>query len=96
MQGFRNDLQEAMDQVDQEYLDDLFKSKSSENETKLSSRSQKPSVTYEEICEMAKKMGRGNREHDMTTIVYFIQVSNEFKYQQLQLKIPLIFCLSSV
>uniref|UniRef100_A0AAR5PR56 Pre-mRNA-splicing factor 18 n=2 Tax=Dendroctonus ponderosae TaxID=77166 RepID=A0AAR5PR56_DENPD len=72
--GFRNDLQEAMEQVDQEYLNDFLKSNSSGNGTKTKGHLEKPSVTYEEIFEMAKKMGRGNREHDMSTIVHFIQL----------------------
>lgn len=73
--GFRNDLQEAMEQVDQAYLNELINSKSSETEeNKQNNKSQEPTVSYEEICEMAKKMGRGNREHDMITIVHFIQV----------------------
>ncbi|CAG9769555.1 unnamed protein product [Ceutorhynchus assimilis] len=72
--GFRNDLQEAMEQVDQEYLNEFLKSKSSENGSKTKSHSHEPKVSYEEICVMAKKMGRGNREHDMTTIVHFIQL----------------------
>ncbi|KAF7283795.1 hypothetical protein GWI33_022835 [Rhynchophorus ferrugineus] len=71
--GFRNDLQEAMEQVDQAYLNELLKSKSSEPDDKKDSKSQESTVSYEEICEMAKKMGRGNREHDMITIVNFIQ-----------------------
>lgn len=72
--GFRNDLQEAMDEVDQQYLNELLKSKSSENdEAKDRKKPQEPTVSYEEIGEMAKKMGRGNTEHDMMTIVHFIE-----------------------
>ncbi|KAH0999981.1 hypothetical protein HUJ04_008212, partial [Dendroctonus ponderosae] len=63
-----------MEQVDQEYLNDFLKSNSSGNGTKTKGHLEKPSVTYEEIFEMAKKMGRGNREHDMSTIVHFIQI----------------------
>ncbi|XP_066259322.1 pre-mRNA-splicing factor 18 [Euwallacea similis] len=73
--GFRNDLQEAMDQVDQEYLNELLKSKATDDsDTKAGTAANQPNVSYEEICEMAKKMGRGNREHDMQTIVHFIQL----------------------
>lgn len=72
--GFRNDLQEAMDQVDQEYLNELLKTDSNDNQSKAKSDPKEPSISYEEICEMAKKMGRGNREHDMKTTVSFLQV----------------------
>ncbi|XP_050308552.1 pre-mRNA-splicing factor 18 [Anthonomus grandis grandis] len=83
--GFRNDLQEAMDQVDQEYLNDFLKSQTtSDSESQVSSSTQDPSVTYDEICEMAKKMARGNREHDMTTIVHFIQLLLSKWDEQLQ------------
>lgn len=72
--GFRNDLQEAMDQVDQQYLNELLHSETSENVTQESNKTHEPAVSYEEICEMAKKMGRGKKEHDMTTIVHFIEL----------------------
>ncbi|KAJ8951496.1 hypothetical protein NQ318_000192 [Aromia moschata] len=73
--GFRNDFQEAMEQVDQAYLDELLQApEDSKNSEKSENKTQEPSITYEEIREMAKKMGRGNREHDMTAIVHFIQM----------------------
>lgn len=76
LQGFRNDLQEAMDKVDQDYLDELLASagKSKDDDENKPNKSQEPEVTYEQIQEMAKKMGRGDRDHDMTVIVHFIQV----------------------
>ncbi|XP_060525540.1 pre-mRNA-splicing factor 18 [Cylas formicarius] len=82
--GFRNDLQEAMEQVDQAYLDELLKSKASGNECKEETTTQEPALSYEEIREMAKKMGRGNREHDMTVIVHFVQLLLTKWSEQLQ------------
>lgn len=65
-----------MEQVDQDYLDELLKAPEDDKNTEKSeSKTQEPTITYEEIREMAKEMGRGNREHDMTVIVHFIQVS---------------------
>lgn len=75
-QGFRNDLQEAMEQVDQAYLDEMLKaSDDNKSNSKTENAKQETTITYEEVQEMAKSMGRGNREHDMTTIVHFITVS---------------------
>lgn len=72
--GFRNDLQEAMDQVDQDYLDELLASAGKSKDDEKPDKSQEVDTTYEQIQEMAKKMGRGDRDHDMTVIVHFIQV----------------------
>ncbi|KAL1505174.1 hypothetical protein ABEB36_004796 [Hypothenemus hampei] len=71
--GFRNDLQEAMEEVDAAYLNELFKSKSTDSESNQNVTNQEPPVDYKDIYEMSKKMGRGSREHDMITIVHFIQ-----------------------
>lgn len=65
-----------MDQVDQAYLIDLLKdSEASKSTEKVVKPQEEPTIEYEQIQEMAKSMGRGNREHDMTVIVHFIQVS---------------------
>ncbi|KAJ8984259.1 hypothetical protein NQ317_007491 [Molorchus minor] len=83
--GFRNDFQEAMDQADQEYLNEFLKSQNgSKDVDKSENKTQTSSITYEEIREMAKKMGRGNREHDMTVIVHFIQLILEKWSEELQ------------
>lgn len=75
-QGFRNDFQEAMEQVDQAYLDEMLEaSEDVKSNSKTENRNQDPTITYEEVQEMAKSMGRGNREHDMTVIVHFTTVS---------------------
>lgn len=78
--GFRNDFQEAMDQVDQQYLDDILAS----SEVIKQNNSEKKhdeeividdSITYEQIQEMAKRLGRGNKEHDhvvISTLLEFV------------------------
>ncbi|KAG5879678.1 hypothetical protein JTB14_021480 [Gonioctena quinquepunctata] len=74
--GFRNDFQEAMEQVDQAYIDELLNAPEDNRKAQESDNNNQESIiTHEEIREMAKKMGRGNRDHDMTVIVHFIQVS---------------------
>ncbi|XP_063911128.1 pre-mRNA-splicing factor 18-like [Zophobas morio] len=65
-QGSRNGFQEAMEQVDQAYPDELV------------------SVTYEELREMAKDMGKGQRERDMEVIVQFLQFILHLWHEQLQ------------
>ncbi|CAH1173679.1 unnamed protein product [Phaedon cochleariae] len=73
--GFRNDFQEAMEQVDQAILDELLQEPGDGKTSEKSESSKQDSMTtYEEIREMAKRMGRGDREHDMTVIVHFIQL----------------------
>lgn len=82
--GFRNDFQEAMEQVDQAYLDELLQPDEEKVAEKLDNKQQEPTTTYEEVVEMAKSMGRGNREHDMTVIVHFIQLILKKWNDQLQ------------
>lgn len=68
-----------MEQVDQAYLDELLTSADdSKLDHKSKSKQEEVIKSHEEIGEMAKKMGRGDKEHDMTVIVHFIQVSSYF------------------
>lgn len=65
-----------MEQVDQDYLDELLSSSvETKDDSKQDNKQQEAGVTYDEIKEMAKKMGRGDRDHDMLVIERFIQVS---------------------
>lgn len=75
--GFRNDFQEAMEEVDQAYLKEILtndgviqtnKDKQNQDQDDLDE-----SVTYESIQEMAKKLGRGNKDHDMHVIVTLLR-----------------------
>lgn len=63
-----------MEQVDQDYLDELLASAGKSKDDEKPDKSQESEITYEQIQEMAKKMGRGDRDHDMIVIVHFIQV----------------------
>ncbi|XP_053698272.1 pre-mRNA-splicing factor 18 [Sabethes cyaneus] len=78
--GFRNDFQEAMEQVDEAFLNEILtsngqlggmsKSKSSNEDFAVDD-----SVTYESIQEMAVRLGRSGKEHDMhviTTVIQFV------------------------
>ncbi|XP_059610619.1 pre-mRNA-splicing factor 18 [Phlebotomus argentipes] len=76
--GFRNDFQEAMEQVDQAYLDEILtshgaESSSSREKTSAEDFSEDDSVTWEAIQEMAKRLGRGNKDHDMNVITSLLQ-----------------------
>lgn len=69
--GFRNDFQQAMDEVDQQYLDHLLAS--SEDSSQKPSKTKEEdaiddSITYDKIQEMAKKLGRGNTDLDHLVI----------------------------
>lgn len=71
VKGLRNDFQEAMDEVDQAYLDEILatdgqmqmNNKKTEEEMVLDD-----SLTYDSIQEMARSLGRGNRDHDLNCI----------------------------
>lgn len=67
-----------MEKVDQDYLDELLAAAEKSKDDVKSDKPQEHAITYEEIQEMAKKMGRGDRDHDMTVIVHFIQVKSSF------------------
>lgn len=72
----RNDFQEAMEKVDQDYLDQILAS-TSENDASEQSQEikvQEIKVTYEQIQSMAANLGKGDRHHDMEVIVEFLQV----------------------
>nr|XP_034828830.1 DNA helicase MCM9 [Maniola hyperantus] len=82
--GLRNDFQEAMDKVDQAYLNEILalgtqnESEKPQNEDDL-----EDSVTYEFIQEMAKTMGQGDRNHDMNVIMILLQFLLKLWGQQL-------------
>ncbi|XP_044259640.1 pre-mRNA-splicing factor 18 [Tribolium madens] len=83
--GFRNDFQEAMEQVDQAYLDELLAaSEAAKTTPKTADKEKTVTVTYEELQDMAKDMGHGERERDMTVIVHFIEFILKLWNEQLQ------------
>uniref|UniRef100_A0A6M2DR32 Pre-mRNA-splicing factor 18 n=1 Tax=Xenopsylla cheopis TaxID=163159 RepID=A0A6M2DR32_XENCH len=84
--GLRNDFQAAMEQVDQAILDEMVESNIFNN-----SKHQHPedylteeSTTYEDIQQMAKRLGKGNREHDMMVIMTLLQFLMKQWYVQLE------------
>lgn len=73
--GLRNDFQEAMEKVDQAYLDEILKSQGQgKGEASSKEKSQDNSVTYEDIQQMAAKLGKGDLKYDMDLITKFIQL----------------------
>ncbi|XP_055903066.1 pre-mRNA-splicing factor 18 [Eupeodes corollae] len=68
--GFRNDFQEALEQVDQAYLNEMFANTPTTKVEKQTDEAEiDDSVSWESIHEMARTMGRGNKEHDMDVII---------------------------
>lgn len=74
--GLRNDFQEAMEEVDQAYLDELLTSQQGGTSGDLTTQKQpkEKSISYEEIQEMAAKLGKGDMKYDMTLLMQFLQL----------------------
>ncbi|XP_058119230.1 pre-mRNA-splicing factor 18 [Anopheles ziemanni] len=76
--GFRNDFQEAMEQVDEAYLNEILSSNGQEPALGKPKKSNEDyaiddSVTYESIQEMAVRLGRSGKDHDCHVIMTLIQ-----------------------
>lgn len=76
--GFRNDFQEAMDEVDEAYLQEILED-SAAGRKRDKNRNEDididETVTYESIQEKAGSLGRGNKQHDidvMLTLLKFL------------------------
>ncbi|TMW45498.1 hypothetical protein DOY81_009420 [Sarcophaga bullata] len=68
--GFRNDFQEAMEQVDQAYLQEMFANTTTSKEEKKNEFAElDESVDWESIKAMSLKMGRNNKDYDMDVIM---------------------------
>lgn len=82
--GFRNDFQEAMDQVDQAYLDEMLVDQTSINKDKNKNDDidLDENVSYESIQEEAATLGRGNKEHDMNVIEMLLKFLLKLWYEQ--------------
>lgn len=99
--GFRNDFQEAMEQVDQAYLQEMFASTPSSHgkqDKKADLTELDPSIDWETIQKMAKKMGRNNKEYDMHVIITLLtyllklwndQISNSLKEEKMSTKVKM-------
>lgn len=73
-QGFRNDFQEAMEQVDQAYLNEILTSSKSQNlDGKGDVNVPDEGVTYEDIEKMSTKLNKGDKDFDMNVITLFVQ-----------------------
>ncbi|GBP08084.1 Pre-mRNA-splicing factor 18 [Eumeta japonica] len=72
--GFRNDFQEAMEKVDQAYLNEILAlGTQTDPEKSLKEDTLDESITYEFIQEMAKTIGQGDRNHDMKVTMTLLQ-----------------------
>ncbi|XP_066599837.1 pre-mRNA-splicing factor 18 [Prorops nasuta] len=72
--GFRNDFQEAMEQVDQAYLNEILaSSKPHDRDRKGDVNVPDEEVTYEDIQKMSIKLNKGDRDFDMNVITQFLQ-----------------------
>ncbi|CAH0399205.1 unnamed protein product [Chilo suppressalis] len=82
--GLRNDFQEAMDEVDQAYLNEILAlGTQSESEKSAKEDAMDDQITYEFIQEMAQTMGQGDRNHDMNVIMTLLQFLLNMWGQQL-------------
>lgn len=72
--GFRNDFQEAMEQVDQAYLNEILTStKSQDHNVKGDVNVPDEGTTYEDIQKMSDRLNKGDRDYDVNVIIQFIQ-----------------------
>lgn len=70
----RNDFQEAMEQVDQAYLDELLKSsKPGEQRKKGDVTIPEQEITYEDLQKMAEDLHKKDRDAGMTMIIQCLQ-----------------------
>lgn len=74
LKGFRNDFQEAMEQVDQAYLNEILASSKPQNrDGKGDVNVPDEGVTYEDLQKMSVKLNKGDRDFDLNVITQFIQ-----------------------
>ncbi|XP_058808588.1 pre-mRNA-splicing factor 18 [Phymastichus coffea] len=71
--GLRNDFQEAMDKVDQAYLNELLESSKPQEQQKKDVYKLEQEITYEDIQMMAADLEKRGRETDMHIITTFLQ-----------------------
>ena len=78
-QGLRNDFQEALEKVDQAFLDEILASQAQDADGRTANdvKVQDDGITYDEIQKMAANLGKGDRDLDMNVITHFIQVKYE-------------------
>ncbi|UYV77401.1 PRPF18 [Cordylochernes scorpioides] len=72
--GFRNDFQEALEQADQRYLDELLRPQPTGNKddpTEVAVEDQ--DLTMDHIHELARGLGRSSKAHDANVILTFLK-----------------------
>ena len=74
--GLRNDFREAMEQVDQDYLDDMLQQQqgtSSQDADQENIKVKNDGTTFENIQEMAEKFAKGDKGFDQEVIYKFLK-----------------------
>ncbi|XP_040577082.1 pre-mRNA-splicing factor 18 [Lepeophtheirus salmonis] len=76
VRGIRNDYQEAMEQVDKAYLNEILRFETNKDEKSKFDQQQlwESKFTYEDILEMGEKLNRGDLDHDVKVAQEFIKV----------------------
>eukprot|EP00096_Caligus_rogercresseyi_P002983 TRINITY_DN15458_c0_g1_i1.p1 TRINITY_DN15458_c0_g1~~TRINITY_DN15458_c0_g1_i1.p1 ORF type:complete len:345 (+),score=128.95 TRINITY_DN15458_c0_g1_i1:60-1094(+) len=77
VRGIRNDYQEAMEEADKAYLNEILRSTEQSKEEKSKGEQQifwESTYTYEDILEMGAKLNRGDLDHDVKVAQEFIKV----------------------
>ncbi|XP_030381865.1 pre-mRNA-splicing factor 18 [Scaptodrosophila lebanonensis] len=97
--GFRNDFQEAMEQVDAAYLQEMFaNTPTTKEDQKADFAELDESVTWETIQVMAEEMGHDKREYDMDVIITLLtfllklwndQITNYTKQEKMSTKVKM-------
>lgn len=82
--GLRNDFQEAMERVDEAYLNEILSTKKNEDDQHSDDGSSKPkagdvkvitdAISYEEILELSKDLGKGNGDLDLKIISQLLKL----------------------
>lgn len=82
--GLRNDFQEALERVDEAYLNEILATKKGEDEDNSDEGTSKPkagdvkvitdAMSYEEILELAKDLGKGNTDLDLKVISQLLKL----------------------
>ncbi|KAK6629730.1 hypothetical protein RUM43_003548 [Polyplax serrata] len=88
--GFRNDFQEALEKVDQAFLDEIIASQQEdEGKSNLDVKVlNDDGITYDEIKNKATELGKGNREQDLQLIYQFLQFLLKMWGNQLNNRTP--------
>ncbi|ESN93624.1 hypothetical protein HELRODRAFT_157830 [Helobdella robusta] len=76
--GFKNDFQDAMDKVDEDYVNELLKSSSDDSEQMASLgadvKVKDDGTTYEEVLKMSEDFGKGNAALDSQVMLKFLKL----------------------